>query len=109
MLGLCHVAHRLRGGGFELRAPGRPSIAVEHDHDGRRRQVQLLLEDLAGACRLEVVQGEAARPQRVDDAWRERHRDEQDDRPRGDDPAAPPDDEGAETLEDAQRARRCRV
>jgi hypothetical protein len=73
---------------------------VVDDDDCRRRRVELRLEERLRAGRLEVVEDEAAGPQRADDVRGDRDRDREDRQPDSDDPPAPADGESAEARED---------
>ena len=95
-----HVLDRLGRGGLELRRAGCQRVAVVDDDDRRRRRVELLLQQRLRPGRFEVVEDEAAGPERADDVRGDRDRDREDREPRGDDPPAPPDGESTEAREE---------
>src|SRR5439155_25030850 len=84
---------------LERRAPGRRDVAVEDDHDGRRRRGELRLEDGLRPRRFEVVEDEPAGSQRTDDPRREGQRDEKQDRPGRDDRPPSADNKSTEPRE----------
>ena len=84
---------------------GLERVAVVDDGERRRRQAELLLQQVSRASRFEVVEAEPTGPQRPRDLGRERHRDEHEDRPGGDHQQPPPVHEAPEALERRHRAR----
>jgi len=76
---------------------------VEDDDEGRRRQVQLGLEERLRPRLLQVVEDEPAGSELADDAGSEHRGDGQDGQPHPDDPPPPPHAEPTETRKESAR------
>ena len=95
----CDVVRRSGDRPDPRRRARRQGVGGVDEHERGRLGAELVLEDLPRPGGLEIVKREAAGGQRPGCLRREGHREQDQHRPRGDDPPAAADGEATETIE----------